>query len=209
MEAYLEVILNLAGFLVGLAIGIMSLIGFRNTASPTLLRLSLAFFSISLGFMVVWIGYMVELLPSKPGQAGWWLETLGVGVQTLGYFFIAFSHGIKTFFPKSRYFRAVGVFPLFLISSVQLGHILRSISFVLLVYGAIETILSYLESRNRGAISVAVGLSLLALGEFLSWYSMVFPGTMIYSVSLMIKIGGLVFLFIPVSRIPFQRIRLE
>lgn len=193
----------------GLVIGVMSIIGFRNTASPTLLRLSLAFFSISLGFMIVWIGYMAEILPSRPGQAGWWVETLGVGVQTLGYFFIAFSHGIKTFFPKSRYFRSVGVFPLFLVSSVQLGHILRSISFVLLVYGAIETILSYLESRNRGTISVAVGLSMLALGEFLSWYSMVFPGSFVYSVSLVIKIGGLVSLFVPVSRIPFKRIRLE
>ena len=192
----------------GLAIGVMSVMGFRNTASPTLLRLSLAFISISMGFMIVWIGYMAELLPARPGQTGWWMETLGVGVQTLGYFFIAFSHGIKSFFPKSRYLRTVGVFPLFLVSSVQLSHILRSVSFVLLVYGAIETILSYLESRNRGTISVALGLSMLALGEFLSWYSMVFPGTLIYAISLMIKIGGLVALCIPLSRIPFQRIRL-
>ena len=209
MEAYLEFVLNMAGFLVGLAIGIMSLIGFRNTASPTMLRLSLAFLSISMGFMIVWIGYATNALPSRPGQAGWWLETLGVGVQTLGYFFIAFSHSIKTFFPKSRYFRAVGVFPLFLVSSVQLGHILRSVSFVLLVYGAIETILSYFETRNRGAISVAAGLTMLALGEFLSWYSVVFPELLVYPASLVIKIGGLVALFVPVSRIPFRRIKLE
>lgn len=209
MEAYLEFVLNMAGFLVGLAIGIMSLIGFRNTASPTMLRLSLAFLSISMGFMIVWIGYATNALPSRPGQAGWWLETLGVGVQTLGYFFIAFSHSIKTFFPKSRYFRAVGVFPLFLVSSVQLGHILRSVSFVLLVYGAIETILSYFETRNRGALSVAAGLTMLALGEFLSWYSVVFPELLVYPASLVIKIGGLVALFVPVSRIPFRRIKLE
>ncbi len=56
MEFLLENILNLIGFLVGLAIGIMALIGFRNTGSPTLFRLTIAFFSISLGFFVIWTG---------------------------------------------------------------------------------------------------------------------------------------------------------
>lgn len=209
MEAYLELVLNMAGFAVGLCIGVMSAIGYRNTASPTLLRLSLAFISISVGFLAVWAGYAAGLLPSGPGGPGWWLETLGVGVQTLGYFFIAFSHGLKSFFPKSRYLRGVGMFPLFLVSSVQLNHILRSISFILLVYAAIETILSYVESRNRGAISVAGGLAMLALGEFLGWYSAVFPESFIYPVSLVIKMAGLVALFLPVSRIPFQRIRFD
>ena len=209
MEVYLEVILNLAGFAVGLAIGAMSLVGYRNTASPTMLRLSLAFFSISAGFLVVWMGYAAGVLPVGPGQQGQWVETLGVGAQTLGYFFIAFSHGIKSFFPKSRHFRAVGALPLFLVSSVQIGHILRSVSFVLLVYGAIETILSYMESRNRGAISVAAGLAMLALGEFLGWYSAVFPESIIYTSSLVIKICGLVALFVPVSRVPFRRVRFD
>ena len=209
MEAYLELVLNMAGFAVGLCIGVMSVIGYRNTASPTLLRLSLAFISISVGFLVVWAGYAAGLLPSGPGGSGWWLETLGVGVQTLGYFFIALSHGLKSFFPKSRYLRGVGMFPLFLVSSVQLNHILRSVSFILLVYAAIETILSYVDTRNRGAISVAAGLAALALGEFLGWYSVVFPESFIYPVSLVIKMAGLVALFLPVSRIPFQRIRFD
>lgn len=209
MEAYLELALNVAGFAVGLCIGTMSVIGYRNTASPTLLRLSLAFILISLGFLAVWVGYALGLLPSGAGRSGWWLETLGVGVQTMGYFFIALSHGLKSFFPKSRYLRGVAAFPLFLVSSVQLNHLLRSISFILLVYAAIETALSFVESRNRGAVSVAAGLAMLALGEFLGWYSVVFPESLMYPVSLVIKIAGLVALFLPVSRIPFQRIRFD
>ncbi len=51
-------------------------------------------------------------------------------------------------------------------STVQLEHIFRSISFILLVYGAIETMLSYRDNKNKGAISVAIGLALLAFGEF-------------------------------------------
>ena len=209
MEFLLENILNLVGFLVGLAIGIMSLIGFRNTGSPTLFRLTIAFFSISIGFFVIWAGYMVEDFVIKSGNIEKWIQTLGIVIQTIGYFFIAFSHSIKSFFPKSRYFRGVGIFPLFLVSSVQIEHIFRSVSFILLAYGAIETILSYFENKNRGAISVAVGLALLALGEFLGWYSFVFPESILYSVSMTIKIGGLIALFIPVSKIPLTRIKFD
>jgi len=195
--------------LVGLAIGMMSYIGFRNTGSPTLFRLTIAFFSISLGFFVIWSGYMVEDLVTKSGSIERWIQTLGIAIQTVGYFFIAFSHSIKSFFPKSSYFRSIGIFPLFLVSSVQLEHIFRSVSFILLAYGAIETMLSYLENRNKGAISVSIGLSLLALGEFLGWYSFVFPESILYSASMIIKIGGLIALFIPVSKVPLTKIKFD
>lgn len=209
MEFLLENILNLIGFLVGLGIGIMSLIGFRNTGSPTLFRLSIAFFSISVGFCVIWIGYTIEDLVIKSGDIEGWVQTLGIGIQTVGYFFIALSHSIKSFMPKSRYFRGVGAFPLFLVSSVQIEHIFRSMSFILLVYGAIETILSYFENKNKGAISVSIGLTLLALGEFLGWYSFVFPEPILYYVSIISKIVGLVSLFIPISRIPITKIKFD
>jgi hypothetical protein len=209
LEFLLENILNLIGFLVGLSIGIMSFIGFRNTGSPTLFRLTIAFFSISLGFFVIWVGYMTEDFVIKSGSIAKWVQTLGIAIQTVGYFFIAFSHSIKSFFPKSRYFRSIGVFPLFLISSVQIEHIFRAVSFILLAYGAIETMLSYFENRKKGTISVSVGLSLLALGEFLGWYSFLFPESILYYVSMIIKIGGLIALFIPVSKVPLTKIKFD
>ena len=209
MEFLLENILNLVGFLVGLSIGVMSFIGFRNTGSPTLFRLTIAFISISLGFFVIWTGYMVEDFVIKSGSIEGWIQTLGIIIQTIGYFFIAFSHSIKSFFPKSSYFRSVGILPLFLVSSVQLEHVFRSISFILLAYGAIETMLSYFENRNKGTIWVSLGLGLLALGEFLGWYSFVFPESILYTVSMIIKIGGLISLFIPVSKVPLTKIKFD
>lgn len=209
MEFLLENILNLVGFLVGLSIGVISFIGFRNTGSPTLFRLTIAFISISLGFFVIWTGYMVEDFVIKSGSIERWIQTLGIIIQTIGYFFIAFSHSIKSFFPKSSYFRSVGILPLFLVSSVQLEHVFRSVSFILLAYGAIETILSYFENRNKGTIWVALGLGLLALGEFLGWYSFVFPESILYTASMIIKIGGLISLFIPVSKVPLTKIKFD
>ena len=209
MEFLLENILNLVGFLVGLAIGVMSYIGFRNTGSPTLFRLTIAFLSISLGFFVIWSGYIVEDFIIKSGSIERWIQTIGIIIQTVGYFFIAFSHSIKSFFPKSNYFRSVGILPFFLVSTVQLEHIFRSMSFILLVYGAIETSLSYRENKNKGAISVSLGLGLLAFGEFLSWYSFVFPESILYSISMIIKIVGLIALFIPVSKVPLKKIKFD
>ncbi|RNJ76772.1 MAG: hypothetical protein EB830_03300 [Nitrosopumilus sp. H13] len=209
MEFLLENILNLIGFLVGLGIGIMSLVGYKNTGSPTLFRLTVAFFSISAGFFVVWAGYTAEDLFLHAGDIEGWVQTLGIGIQTIGYFFIAFSHSIKSFFPKSAHFRAIIPLPLLLTSSVQLEHIFRSVSFIFLAYGAIETMLSYFENRNRGAASVAAGLGLLALGEFLGWYSFVFPESLLYPASMACRIGGLIALFIPVSRVPLTRVRFD
>ena len=193
----------------GLTIGSISYIGFKNTGSPTLFRLSIAFFSICVGFFIIWAGFMVEDFVIKSGHIERGVQTLGIGIQTIGYFFIAFSHGIKSFFPKSRYFRSVGMFPLFLVSLIHIENIFRSISFILLAYGAIETMLSYLESRKKGAIFVTLGLSMLAFGEFIGWYSFVFPESILYYLSISIKIGGLISLFIPVSRVPLRKIKFD
>jgi len=209
LEFLLENILNLIGFVVGLVIGVIAYIGYKNTGSATLFRLSIAFLSISVGFFVVWTGYMVEDFVLQKGKIESWIQTLGIGIQTVGYFFIAFSHSIKSFFPKSRYLRSIGIIPLFLVSAVHIEHIFRSVSFILLVYGAIETILSYFEGKKKGTIFVAMGLSFLALGEFLGWYSFVFPESILYYVSISIKIAGLISLFIPVSKIPLTKIKFD
>ncbi|MEM3143061.1 MAG: hypothetical protein QXW91_00315 [Candidatus Nitrosotenuis sp.] len=206
-ELVLESILNLIGFAVGLAIGIISAIGFRNTGSPTLFRLTLAFFSISAGFMIMWIGH--TLSATVTSQDLRWIQTIGIGIQTIGYFFIAFSHTIKSFFPKSNYLRSIGIIPIFLISFISIENIIRSFSFILLVYGAIETIMSYFASRRRTALFVAAGLGALALGEFLGWYYFVFPQSILNVVSISVKIAGLLMLFVPVTKVPLTKIKFD
>ena len=206
MEFVLETALNLLGFLVGLVLGIFAYIGFKNTGSPTLFRLNIAFFSISIGFGVVGFGYLIESLALNYVKIDMWIQTLGLGIQTVGYFFIAFSHGIKSFFPKSRYFKSIAM-PLFIIPGNSIEHIIRSSSSILLVYGTIETIMSYMENRKKSTIFVAAGLGLLAMGEFLGWYSVVFPQSVLYFISISTKIAGLGALFIPISQVPLRGVR--
>ncbi|MCH2604586.1 MAG: hypothetical protein MKZ80_04260 [Candidatus Nitrosopelagicus sp.] len=209
MELFLEGILNLIGFVVGLIIGTFSYIGYKNTGSPVLFRLTIAFFAIGIGFGIIWSAYIINELVFDTEKINRGIQALGLGIQTIGYFFIAFSHTIKSFFPKSRYFRSVGILPLFFLSAMNIEHIIRSFSFILLVYGSIETIVSYIEGRQKGALAVGVGLGLLAFGEFIAWYSLVFPESILYSISIVIKISGLLSLFIPVSKIPLRKIKFD
>ena len=209
MEFLLENILNLVGFIVGLTIGIFSYIGYKNTGSPVLFRLTLAFFAIGIGFGIIWSGYMLDSVYLDEGEINRGIQALGLGVQTIGYFFIAFSHTIKSFFPKSRYFRSVGVLPLFFLSTMSIEHIIRSFSFILLVYGAIETFVSFLEGKQKGTLAVGIGLALLAFGEFIAWYSIVFPESILYSISILIKVSGLISLFVPVSKLPLRKLKLD
>ena len=207
MEFLLENILNLIGFIVGIVIGVFAYIGYKNTGSPVLFRLTLAFFAIGIGFGIIWLGYMIDSVYLEEGKINRGIQALGLGIQAIGYFFIAFSHTIKSFFPKSRYFRSVGIIPLFFLSTMTIEHIIRSFSFILLVYGAIETFVSFLEGRQKGALAVGIGLSLLAFGEFIAWYS--FPESILYSISIIMKVGGLISLFIPVSKLPMRKMKFD
>jgi len=209
LEFFFEIILNLVGLLVGLVIGTISYIGFKNTASPTLFRLSIAFFEIGIGFGILATGFILDDFIFKTGDVNRGISTLGVASQTVGYWFIAFSHTIRTFFPKSRYLRSIGAIPLFLVSFNYIENILRAVSFILLVYGAIETMISYIQGRKKATLFVAVGLGLLGFGEIVGWYSFVFPETVLYAASIIIKIGGLISVGIPVSKIPLRKISFD
>jgi len=209
LEFFLEIVLNLVGLLVGIVIGTISYIGFKNTASPTLFRLSIAFFAIGIGFGILATGFILDDFIFKTGDVNRGISTLGVASQTVGYWFIAFSHTIRTFFPKSRYLRSIGAIPLFLVSFNYIENILRAVSFILLVYGAIETMISYIQGRKKATLFVAVGLGLLGFGEIVGWYSFVFPETVLYAASIVIKIGGLISVGIPVSKIPLRKISFD
>ena len=209
MELFLEGILNLIGFIIGLIIGVFSYIGYKNTGSPVLFRLTIAFFAIGIGFGIIWSGYIANEVIFGEEKINRGIQALGLGTQTIGYFFIAFSHTIKSFFPKSRYFRSVGILPLFFLSAMNIEHIIRAFSFILLVYGSIETIVSYIEGKQKGALAVGIGLGLLAFGEFIAWYSLLFPESVIHSISIVIKISGLLSLFIPISKLPLRKIKFD
>jgi hypothetical protein len=122
--------MNLLGLGISALIGRFAYSGYSTVASPNnLLRLTFAFISIAIGFPLIAAGLFA-------GGYSHAVTTTGPAAQAVGYFFIALSHSLKSFdFSPPRYFILL---PLaitgFVIPGNSIEHLVRSISFILLVY---------------------------------------------------------------------------
>jgi hypothetical protein len=203
--------MNLLGFGIGLLIAKFAYSGYRSVGSPTLLRLGFAFAAISFGFLLIWIHSITGIVSGDGPSNLASLLVIGLGSQAVGYFFLAFSHSIQslTFKHMAPAFALVSlvIAPFFVIPGNSIEHIIRSISFILLVYGATQTIVSYMWSRRKGTLVIASGLGMLALGEFIGWYNFIYPGSMFYYISVTAKIAGISAIFVPLYRFPIGRVK--
>ncbi|MEO9364357.1 MAG: hypothetical protein ABI348_10700 [Nitrososphaera sp.] len=200
MVEIVELAINLVGLAISAMIGRFAYSGYATIASHNLLRLTLAFASIAIGF-----GLIIGSLFSSPeySQA---VATAGLAVQAVGYFFIAMSHGLKSSFdfaPKGAASSALALVPLaatpFVIPGNSIEHLVRSISFILLVYVSIETLASYMQTMRTNTLMIGSGLGTLAVAELLAWYDFIFPGTFSYP-ALAAKVAGFGLMFIPYSK---------
>jgi len=211
LDLIFESVMNLLGFGIGLSIGRFAYKGYANVGSPTLLRLAFAFASISLGFLLLWIQSMLDIFTlGKPADLQS-LLVVGLGFQAAGYFFLAFSHSIQSLTFKHMApaiaLVSLAIAPFFVIPGNSLEHIIRSISFILLVYGATQTMTSYMWTMKKNTLIIASGLGLLALGEFIGWYNFIYPGSMFYYASIITKIAGISAIFVPIYGFPMGRIK--
>jgi hypothetical protein len=195
LEILFELPMNLLGLGISAFIGRFAYSGYATVASPNLLRLTFAFVSIAIGFVLLAAGLFA-------GEYSRAVTTAGLAAQALGYFFIAFSHSLKSFdFAPPRHFLLVPfAITGFVIPGNSIEHLVRSISFILLVYVSIETMASYMQSRRTSTLMIGSGLGLLAAAELLSWYNFIYPGSFFYDAALSIKVAGFALLFIPFSK---------
>ncbi len=194
MEILFELPMNLLGLGISAFIGRFAYSGYATVASPNLLRLTFAFTSVAIGFALLASG----LFAADYSQA---ITTAGLAAQAIGYFFIAFSHSLKSFdfSPHRHLLLAPLAITGFVIPGNSLEHLVRSISFILLVYVSIETMASYMQGRRTSTLMIGSGLGLLALAELLSWYNFIFPGSF-YVAALSIKVAGFGLMFVPFSK---------
>ena len=187
--------MNLLGLGISAFIGRFAYSGYTAIASPNLLRLTFAFTFIAIGF-----AFLCGSLFAGDYDRG--IMTTGLAAQTIGYFFIAFSHSLKSFdFAPPRLFAVVVVaLTPFVIPGDSIEHLVRSISFILLIYVSIETMASYMQNRKTSTLMIGSGLGLLALAELIARYSFVFPRASFYYAAITIKIAGFGLMFIPFSK---------
>jgi hypothetical protein len=195
-ELLFELPMNLLGLGISAFIGRFAYSGYSAIASPNLLRLTFAFIFVAAGFAFLAGGLFA-------GDYGRAVGTIGLAAQTIGYFFIAFSHSLKSFDvapPRNFALLVPMALTLFIIPGNSIEHLVRSISFILLVYVSIETVASYMQTRKSSTLMIGSGLGLLALAELVAWYSFVYPGSLFYYAAIAIKVVGLGLLFVPFSK---------
>jgi hypothetical protein len=200
----IEFAINIAGLAISVFIGRFAFSGYAAIGSPNLLRLTLAFISISAGFALI-IGSLF-----LGGDYARTLNTGGLAAQAVGYFFIAMSHGLKSSFdfaPKQG--AALLLIPLatapFVIPGNSIEHLVRSISFILLVYVSIETMASYMQTMRSNTLMIGSGLGTLAVAELIAWYDFIFPGAFYYP-AMVAKVAGFGLMAIPFSKLGLGRI---
>lgn len=201
---FIEDILQLLGGIIGLTIGYIALNGYKETGSRSLLRLSAAFFFLSIGFFFSGIAGFTGSGFLQPLASAIALFIIPAAVfETTGYFFLAFSHALDVRAGR-KHMRQILFIPLFTVNAA-----LKSLSLYFLIYGVTETIISYIKSRRIMTMVISIGLSFLAFGEFIRWISLLYPqGDVLMLFSLVLRICGLTILFIPVVRFSFMEVQI-
>ena len=195
--ALVENILQFVGAFVSLSIAAVAVKGFRQTGSPALLRLATAFAFLGVGFAVeglVAVGPFATIFTTA--------LVAGLLLETTGYFFLAFSHVIDVTLAK-RTGIAMLVFPFLTLSSVQVVAALSILSFYFVLYGFVETFLSWMKNRRPDTLLIAGGLATIGVGTFFQWLSLIYLQVDVLSqvlslVQILMKEIGLMILFVPV-----------
>lgn len=194
-----ESALHIAGGIVGFSISRVARQGYRETSSPTLFRLSIAFALLGLGLSLTGITLFIQLSTFEVFTI--WLSAalvIATSLETTGYFILALSQGIKA---RSSRSSKTGLLAIAAVPTLPILAFLRSLSFIFILYAMIETILSYLESKRPYTLGIAIGLGLLAMSVFVKWLALFYTGVSpLLIASILLKLFGFIMLYIPVMR---------
>jgi hypothetical protein len=195
--------LQFIGVFVAFSIALVAYKGVRETSSSSMLRLSAAFVFVGSGFALQGLAGVgafggIPGLGMSPGT----IMIAGMFLQTVGYFFLAFSHVLDVVVSR-RLGPLLILFPIFAISQMSVETVLRSLSFFFILYGVLETGLSYGKTKNPTTLMIATGLGMLAAGW---WVSLAAPDIALLTLlQLLMREVGLVTLFVPVLRFSFRK----
>jgi hypothetical protein len=201
-------ILQFIGVFVSFSIAYVAFRGARHTESSSLLRLALAFVFLGFGFFVESIVGLGQLYPRFSITATD-VVVGGVLLETTGYFFLAFSHAVDVMLSK-KLGPALMLFPVITLSGVQLTNVLSILSFYFVMYGVVETLYSYARTRKPDTLLIASGLSMIGVGTFIQWLSLLYQYVGVLSLlQIILQEMGLLILFTPVLRFAVGGVKLD
>lgn len=201
-------LLQFIGVFVSFSIAYVSFRGVKQTESSSLLRLATAFVFLGFGFLVEGIVGLGQLVPSLSLSATA-VVVGGLLLETTGYFFLAFSHAVDVVLSKKAG-AALLVFPVISLTGSQLADVLSILSFYFVFYGVVETVYSYARTRKPDTLLIALGLSLIGVGTFFQWLSLLYLQVdVLLLLQIILKEMGLLILFTPVLRFAIGGVKID
>ena len=200
--------LQFIGVFVSFSIALVAYRGVRQTESSTLLRLATAFVFLGFGFLVEGLVGLGRFFPLFPATATA-IVIGGLLLQTTGYFFLAFSHAVDVMLAK-KMGPAMMLFPVMTLSGLQLQNVLSFVAFYFVLYGVVETMYSYSKTKRPDTLFIAMGLSLISVGTFFQWLSLLYQYVGVLSLlQIILQEMGLLILFTPVLGFARKGVRLD
>ena len=189
-------ILQFIGVFVSFSIAYVAYRGVRQTESSSLLRLATAFIFLGFGFLIEGLVGLANLVVLPISTTA--VVVGGLLLETTGYFFLAFSHAVDVLISK-KLGVALLVFPVITLTGTQLADVLSILSFYFVLYGVVETVYSYARTRKPDTLLIAMGLSLIGVGTFFQWLSLLYQYVGVLSLlQIILQEMGLLILFTPV-----------
>lgn len=193
----------LLGMLLGITIGLLTYRGYNITKSPTMLRLSIAFISIGLGFMVS----AIDIYYSAGS-----FSMVSTALDAVGYAFIALAYSVQKGFKYMVPLLTLltfAIYPFFTIPGNSLEYVTKAIAFMLIVYGSTQGMVLSLASRKATSLIIVSGISLLAIAEFIDWYSMIFHNSLYNYLASIIKVSGISAILITIYMLIKRMVRIN
>ena len=201
-------ILQFIGVFVSFSIAFVAFKGLKKTESSSLLRLATAFLFLGFGFLIEGLVGLGQIIPTVPITTTT-VVVAGLFLETTGYFFLAFSHAVDVIISKHSGV-ALLVFPLISVSGVQFSNVLSILSFYFVLYGVVETVYSYARTRKPDTLLIALGLSLIGVGTFFQWLSLLYQYVGVLSLlQIILQEMGLLILFTPVLNFAVGGVKVE
>jgi hypothetical protein len=177
-------LVSVAGALLTLILMARSVIGYRATGSPTLLRLSASFLFLLLS-MIIRAAYY-----GMPASLNPYLQFAYATMETFAFFFLALAHFINM--------RTAAVAASFLIpleGGISPEALIAAFRAITIYFASFSVLGSLLSIKRREVVFTSMGFAFLVAGSFIEWLP-IEPLNLAF-VGIPLRLAGIVLLSLP------------
>jgi hypothetical protein len=184
-----KIVLEVIASVMAISVLFVSYKGYSETKRSVFARLSLAFLSLSVSFILQFFADVLVIFGFTV-----FYDYIHIGAsffEMIGFFFLAFSHMVKVSQEKK-----VAGLSLIIFDPIAA---FKALSIFFIFYATLETMISYSMNRSKIVLITALGLMSFAVQSVLSWLAEFLYNPVFYQIfSLVFQIIGIIAFSLPI-----------